>query len=235
MTIGARRRRARTAPRRLQALRRTLLISRKKRSSRVVPLGLFGGADLVVVDVETTGLLEDEASITEIGAVRLSADRPMAEFSTLVNPGVPIPADITALTGITDAMVRDAPMIGEALPGFLEFADGSIIAAHNAPFDIGFLAAACHACDITWPPRAVIDTAALSRLMLGPDDVPDHKLSTLAGHFAARTGPCHRALADARATLEVLSALLERAATMAPQPGRGLPGSRRRLWSRRSF
>jgi DNA polymerase III epsilon subunit family exonuclease len=215
------------------------------------PAELLRGADLVVVDVETTGWLDDQASITEIGAVRLSAGRPAAEFSTLVNPGVPIPAHITALTGITDAMVHDAPVISEALPRFLEFADGSVIAAHNAPFDIGFLAAACHACGMRWRP-AVIDTAALSRLVLGPDEVPDHKLSTLASLFAARTGPCHRALADARATVDVLTGLLGllarpaaaplaggsptiggRTATMAPQPGRGLPGSRRRLWSRR--
>lgn len=214
------------------------------------------GTDLVVVDIETTGWLDDHARITEIGAVRLSAGQPIAEFSTLVNPGVPIPVHITELTGITDVMVRDAPVISEALPRFLEFADGSVIAAHNAPFDIGFLTAACHACGMNWPPRAVVDTAVLSRIVLGRGDVPDHKLSTLASHFAVTTDPCHRALADARATLDVLASLLalvadsgagaragyspavrRRAATMAPRPGRGLPASRRRqwLWSRRSF
>jgi DNA polymerase III subunit epsilon len=218
------------------------------------PAELLRGADLVVVDVETTGWLDDQASITEIGAVRLSPGRPAAEFSTLVNPGVPIPAHITALTGITDAMVHDAPVISEALPRFLEFADGSVIAAHNAPFDVGFLAAACHACGVSWRPRAVIDTVALSRLVLGPQEVPDHKLSTLASHFAASAGPCHRALEDAKATVDVLAGLLglvaepgpppiaggsvtlrAHAATMAPQPGHRLPGSRRRLWSRRLF
>lgn len=172
------------------------------------PGGFLPGVDLVVVDVETTGWLADAASITEIGAIRLSAGRPAAEFSVLVNPGVPIPPDITALTGITDAMVRDAPAIGDVLPGFLDFARGGVMVAHNAPFDIGFLTAACHACGLTWPPCAVLDTAVLARIVLRPDEVPDHKLATLSCHFATVTGPCHRALADAKATAGVLASLL---------------------------
>jgi DNA polymerase III subunit epsilon len=95
------------------------------------------------------------------------------------------------------------------LPRFLEFAEGSVLAAHNAPFDVGFLAAACHRCGAAWPRGAVIDTAMLARLVLGPDDVPNHKLATLSGHFAIQAGPCHRALADARATAGVLAGLLD--------------------------
>ena len=92
--------------------------------SRLLPGLLPGGSflpagDLVVVDVETTGWLADAAGITEIGAVRLSPGRPAAEFSALVNPGRPIPAHISELTGITDAMVSEAPAIAEVLPAFL--------------------------------------------------------------------------------------------------------------------
>jgi DNA polymerase-3 subunit epsilon len=166
------------------------------------------GADVVVVDVETTGWLADAASITEIGAVRLADGKLVAEFSALVNPETPIPPDITALTGITDDMVARAPVIGEVLPRFIEFARGSVIVAHNAPFDLGFLTAACAYCGITWPPCAVLDTAVLARLVLRPGEVPDHKLTTLSRHFGARTWPCHRALADARATADVLASLL---------------------------
>jgi DNA polymerase III subunit epsilon len=189
----------------------------------LLPGVLHSGADLVVVDVETTGWLADAASITEIGAVRLSPGRPVAEFSSLVNPGVPIPAAITELTGITDEMVAGAPAISAVLPSFLDFARGSIMVAHNAPFDIGFLTAACRDCGIGWLGCAVIDTAVLSRLVLGPGDVPDHKLATLSGHFGTNTGPCHRALADARATAGVLTGLLRlqaqgRRPTPAPQP-----------------
>ncbi len=165
-------------------------------------------ADLVVVDVETTGWLADAAAITEIGAIRLSAGRPSAEFSALVNPGTPIPPAITSLTGITDAMVSDAPGIGAVLPGFLAFADGAVLVAHNAPFDVGFLTEACRRSGICWPGSPVIDTAVLSRMLLGPGEVGDHRLATLSSHFAARTGPCHRALADARATAAVLAGLL---------------------------
>jgi DNA polymerase III epsilon subunit family exonuclease len=164
--------------------------------------------DLVIVDIETTGWLADEAGITEIGAVRLSPGRPIAEFSALVNPGMPIPPHITELTGITDAMVAESPKITCVMPDFLKFTKGSVIVAHNAPFDIAFLAAACEQSGMEWPHRAVIDTAILSRMLLGPQDVPDHRLSTLACHFKATTGPCHRALADAKATAAVLKGLL---------------------------
>jgi DNA polymerase III epsilon subunit family exonuclease len=170
--------------------------------------GLLSGADLVVVDVETTGWLADSASITEIGAVRLASDQPIREFSALVNPGVAIPPDITALTGITDDMVAGAPPIGEVLPRFIEFASGSVIVAHNAPFDLGFLTAASTASGIDWPSAAVIDTAVLARLLLAPSAVPDHKLTTLASYFGTGTDPCHRALADAKATAGVLGGLL---------------------------
>ncbi len=173
-----------------------------------VPTGLLTGADLVVVDVETTGWLADSASITEIGAVRLASDQPVREFSALVNPGTPIPPDITTLTGITDDMVADAPPIGEVLPRFIEFAHGSVMVAHNAPFDLGFLTAACADNGVDWPPCAVIDTAVLARLVLRPGAVPDHKLTTLAKYFGTRTDPCHRALADAQATAGVLGGLL---------------------------
>jgi DNA polymerase III epsilon subunit family exonuclease len=175
----------------------------------LLPAGPFlPPGDLVIVDVETTGWFADEAGITEIGAVRLSPGRPMTEFSALVNPGTPIPGHITELTGITDGMVADAPAITDVLPDFLRFAAGGVIVAHNAPFDVAFLAAACAQCGTSWPHSAVIDTAVLSRMLLGPQDVPDHRLATLSCHFDAQTGPCHRALADAKATAAVLKGLL---------------------------
>jgi DNA polymerase III subunit epsilon len=178
----------------------------------MVVSGLLADYDLVVVDVETTGWLPPEAVITEIGAVRLNGGEVTGEFSSLVRPGGPIPADICELTGITDAMVSRAPGIGAALTSFLAFARGCVLVAHNAPFDLGFLTAACTATGIRWPAAAAIDTAVLARLLLGPQDVPDCRLSTLAAYFETRTPPCHRALADARATAEVLAGLLGLAA-----------------------
>jgi DNA polymerase III subunit epsilon len=169
---------------------------------------VFAQTHFVVVDVETTGWDPGQAAITEVGAVRLRGGQVTGEFSALVNPGRPIPPDIAALTGITDELVGQAPPIAAVLPGFLAFARGCVLAAHNAPFDLSFLAAACRACDIGWPAFAVLDTALLARLVLDPADVPDRKLSTLAEFFAAGTAPCHRALADAKATADVLLGLL---------------------------
>jgi DNA polymerase-3 subunit epsilon len=96
------------------------------------------------------------------------------------------------------------------LPAFLEFARGSVLVAHNAPFDVGFLKAACATLAMPWPGFAVVDTAVLARRVLTRDEVPNCKLSTLAQFFRSGTTPTHRALYDARATVDVLHALLER-------------------------
>jgi DNA polymerase-3 subunit epsilon len=174
------------------------------------------GADVVIVDVETTGLAPDQATIIEIGAVRLSGGQVTGEFFSLVNPATGIPPDITDLTGITDAMVAGAPPPAVALGAFLAFARGAVLAAHNAPFDVAFLTSGCAAAGLAWPAAAVLDTAVLARLLLGPDQVPDCRLATLAGYFAVAATPCHRALADAQATGEVLLGLLAAAAAARP-------------------
>jgi DNA polymerase-3 subunit epsilon len=180
---------------------------------RQAAAGALAGLELVIVDVETTGWLSEQAEITEIGAVKLGWSGPHAEFAALVNPGSTIPAEIATLTGITDEMVGHAPPIATVLPGFLAFASGCVLAAHNAPFDVGFLAAACQRCGLHWPAFSVLDTAALARLVLDATEVPDCRLATLAAYFGARTRPCHRALPDAKATAAVLQGLLSRLAT----------------------
>jgi DNA polymerase III epsilon subunit family exonuclease len=166
--------------------------------------------DFVIVDIETTGWTPGVARITEIGAVRISAGHQLGQFSSLVNPGGAIPERVAALTGISDAMVAAAPPLAEVLPAFLAFARGCVLTAHNAPFDVGFLTAACQACDLPWPDFPVLDTVELARWVLGEDEVPNCKLSTLAEFFGARTTPRHRALADALATADVLMGLLSR-------------------------
>jgi DNA polymerase III epsilon subunit-like protein len=114
------------------------------------------------------------------------------------------------LTGITDAMVRVAPPIDVALVSFLEFARGSVLVAHNAPFDISFLKAAAAQTGQPWPGFQVVDTAHLARQVVHRDEAPNRKLITLARLFRSATTPDHRALTDARATVDVLHALLER-------------------------
>jgi DNA polymerase-3 subunit epsilon len=164
-----------------------------------------------VVDLETTGgSPKAGARITEIGAVKVRGGEVLGELQTLVNPEESIPAFITVLTGITDAMVVEAPRIAEALPSFLELAAGSVLVAHNAPFDVGFLKHAARELGIPWPRFEVLDTAVLARRALLREEVRNVKLSTLAAHFGATTTPDHRALHDARATVDVLHGLFER-------------------------
>jgi DNA polymerase-3 subunit epsilon len=167
----------------------------------------------VVVDLETTGGSPQACEITEIGAVKVRGGQVLGEFQTLVDPGVPIPPFISVLTGITDATVAGAPRLGSALPAFLEFAGSTattVLVAHNAPFDMSFLKAACALTGHEWPGHRVLDTARLARNVVTRDEAPNCKLSSLARLFRAATTPDHRALSDARATVDVLHGLLER-------------------------
>ncbi len=171
----------------------------------------------VVVDLETTGGSPASCAITEIGAVKVRGGEVIGEFQTLVNPRVGIPPFIAVLTGITDAMVAAAPPVDSALPAFLEFAGASVLVAHNAPFDLGFLRVNCQSLDLPWPAFRHVDTAVLARRVLTRDESPDCKLATLARVFRSATEPCHRALADARATVDVLHGLLERVGNLGVQ------------------
>jgi DNA polymerase-3 subunit epsilon len=162
-----------------------------------------------VVDLETTGGAETD-SITEVGAVKVRGGVVLGEFQTLVNPHTHIPPLVAVLTGITNRMVAEAPPISQVLPAFLEFAQGSVLVAHNARFDVGFLRRNCAELGYPWPRFGVLDTVALARHILLADEVPDCKLSTLARHFHTTATPNHRALTDAQATVDVLHALIER-------------------------
>jgi DNA polymerase-3 subunit epsilon len=164
----------------------------------------------VVFDLETTGTKPGPDGITEIGAVKVRAGEVIGEFATLVNPGMSVPPQIVSLTGITSAMVHDAPRIERVLPAFLEFIAGAVLVAHNSGFDTGFMRAACHEHGYLWPRAAVVCTVRLARRVISREETPSYKLSALAALFGARTTPNHRALDDARATVDVLHALLER-------------------------
>lgn len=173
----------------------------------------------VVVDLETTGGRTKSAdggpcdAITEIGAVKVRGGVVLGEFATLVDPQRAIPPQIVRLTGITTAMVCDAPTIDAVLPMFFEFAGldhGAVLVAHNAGFDVGFLRAAAQRCAIPWPRPQVLCTVRLARRVLGREEAPSVRLAALARLFAVATQPTHRALDDARATVDVLHALIER-------------------------
>jgi DNA polymerase III epsilon subunit family exonuclease len=168
----------------------------------------------VIVDLETTGASPKKgAAITEIGAVKVKNGQYLGNFESFVNPLTPIPEYITEMTGITDLMLANAPVIDEILPAFLEFAgsaDETIIVAHNAPFDLSFLKSAAKELDLSWPEYKTLDTVTIARQVLSKEDVPNCKLSTLAQFFGTITEPNHRALDDAKATTEILHGLIER-------------------------
>jgi DNA polymerase III epsilon subunit family exonuclease len=171
-------------------------------------------ATFVVLDLETTGASPKVgAGITEIGAVKVRGGEVIGIFESFINPGESIPSYITALTGITDEMVLHAPPIEMALPTLLEFLgheDETVVVAHNAPFDLGFLKAAAQTHEYPWPKYQVLDTVKLARHLLTRDEVYDCKLSTLAQFFETPIEPTHRALDDAHSTVAVLHGLFER-------------------------
>jgi DNA polymerase III subunit epsilon len=166
-----------------------------------------------VLDLETTGGSPADCGITEIGAVKVRHGELLGTFHTLVDPGTPIPPFITILTGITHAMVVQAPSIETALPSFLEFIGDAVVVGHNVRFDLSFIRAAALALGYQPLANRWVDTAALAR-RLWREEVPNLRLATLAAHVRSPVTPIHRALEDATATLHVLYGLLERAGTI---------------------
>jgi DNA polymerase-3 subunit alpha (Gram-positive type) len=163
--------------------------------------------EFVVFDLETTGAKSPPCRITEIGAYRVRNCEVTEEFQTLVNPETPIPRFITQLTGISDDMVRDAPLFSEVVHDFLGFIGDSILVAHNSGFDMRFLnheiARVFNGYKLANP---CICTVQLSRKLL--PDVVNHKLKTLAAHYSVDLVNHHRASADARATAHIFVNLL---------------------------
>ena len=186
---------------------------------------LWGRADFTVLDFETTGLDSRQDRICEIGAVRLSASgAETASLDLLVNPGLPIRPEASRINGITDEMVKDARPAEEALPELLAFLGDSVIVAHNASFDLGFLKAAAERAGLSAPPNRVADTRDLAREAF--PGLPSYALQNLARSFGLSTGNAHRACDDARtcARLLVLCAqALPAGAPGAPRENSGAP------------
>lgn len=164
-------------------------------------------ATFVVFDLETTGLSPARSRIVEIGAQRVACLEPDSSFETLVNPGVPLPTAITALTGIGCDEVRAAPGADLAVRRFLDFAGDAVLVAHNARFDMGFLDRAVERLTGRRVAAPVVDTVWLARRLLG-GRATRFGLQPLSHFFGTAATPCHRALADAQATAEILIALI---------------------------
>ena len=150
--------------------------------------------EIVCFDIETTGLKVQREAITEIGAVVLKNGQITDKFQTFVNPGRRLTPEIIGLTGITDAMLEDAPPPEEALAAFLRFVDGRPLAAHNAEFDIGFIRAGCRRAGLDFDPTYV-DTLILAQNLL--PELHKYKLDIVAEHLDLPAFNHHRASDDA--------------------------------------
>jgi DNA polymerase III epsilon subunit family exonuclease len=168
---------------------------------------LLSDIDFVVVDVETTGAKTPPCRITEIGAYRISRGRITASFETLVNPQTPIPPFIATLTGISDEMVSTAPLFADVVNDWLNFADGAVLVAHNAAFDVRFLN---HEIGGVFPGWRMgnehLCTVKLSRCLF--PHLENHRLHTVAENFSIFINNRHRAGDDALATAEIFLHML---------------------------
>jgi DNA polymerase-3 subunit alpha (Gram-positive type) len=163
--------------------------------------------EFVVFDLETTGAKTPPCRVTEIGAYRVKNGKVIGEFHTLVNPETPIPSFITQLTGIDNEMVANAPVFADVAHGLLGFIGDSILVAHNSGFDMRFLN---HEIGRVFPEYRLANpclcTVQLSRKLV--PEIVNHKLKTVAEHYAIDLYNHHRAAADAHATAHIFINLL---------------------------
>jgi DNA polymerase III epsilon subunit family exonuclease len=168
---------------------------------------LLKDLDFVVVDVEATGAKTPPNRLIELGAYRIRGGRIVDKFLSLVNPEIPIPRFVATLTGISNDMVRNAPVFAEVAPQWLDFVSDSVLVAHNAPFDTSFLN---HEISRVYPGHRLVYqhrcTVRLSRRAM--PDLANHRLDTIATHFSIPIASRHRAGSDALATAEIFILLL---------------------------
>ena len=163
--------------------------------------------EFTLIDLETTGLSKHRHKITEIAAIKIKDGKEISRFEQLVNPEEPIPKFITRLTGITDSMVQNKPTIKDVMPSLVDFLGESVIVAHNATFDYGFLS---HNAELALGEELAnkkICTKKLASRLL--PDLPSKKLGTICDYFEIVNNQAHRAMADTEATVEVFNKFSE--------------------------
>ncbi|MFW5972011.1 MAG: PolC-type DNA polymerase III [Bacillota bacterium] len=159
-----------------------------------------------IFDLETTGLNNKTDEIIEIGAVRVENGEIVDTYGTFICPEKTIPSKITELTGIDNSMVKDAPVLEEIIDEFLDFVDKSVLVAHNAVFDYGFLKSALKKSSRKSVKNPVLDTLGLSRALY--PQLKKHRLNKLCEHLNISLENHHRAIDDAKATAELLLKML---------------------------
>ena len=159
-----------------------------------------------VLDLETTGLSAKTEKITEIGIMKIKNGEVLEKFCKFVNPEKPIPQKVQEVTNITDDMVADSPTIEELFPKVLEFIKGSVLVAHNAAFDIGFLKNVAKGLGYEFD-YTYVDTLPLARRLY--PDLKKHKLGKIAEHLKIKVEVAHRALDDVDTTVKILNVMME--------------------------
>jgi len=175
---------------------------------RPSPDSALTSLDFVAFDTETTGLSPVAARLVELSGVKFRLDGAIvSNFSQLIDPETRIPADTTAIHGITDEMVRGQPAVREVIPQFLDWiGSDAVLLAHNAPFDLGFLEIALARLKLGVPENPILDTLVLARALL--PDAPNYQLRTLVEYLELETGGYHRALADSNHARHLLVKLM---------------------------
>ena len=163
--------------------------------------------EMVVFDIETTGLSNRTCKIIEIGAVKIKAGQIIDKFNIFVDPGCPIPEEITKLTSITNEDVAGAPKEREALESFFAFVGDCLLIAHNANFDIGFIRVAAERQEIPFN-NSYLDTLGLSRYV--NPELKNHKLDTIVEHYNIGEFHHHRASDDAEVLAHIFIEMLSR-------------------------
>ena len=171
---------------------------------------LLKDLEFVVVDVEATGAKTPPNRLIELGAYRIRDGCIVDKFLSLVNPEIPIPRFVATLTGISNDMVKQAPVFADVAPRWLDFVSDAVLIAHNSNFDANFIN---HEISRVYPGHRMVNqhlcTVKLSRRVL--PELLNHRLDTIASHFSISIASRHRAGCDALATAEIFLHLLAKA------------------------
>ncbi len=170
--------------------------------------------EFVAFDTETSGAYPLGSEVVEFGAVKWKGGKEIASFQTLLKPSKPMTDFIIGIHGITNEMVADAPLMKNKIKEIRDFFEGSILMAHHAPFDMGFMAVDFERNEVSFPQEPAICTSLLARKMI-PEST-NHKLQTLIGLLKLDGGTAHRALDDARACLHVGLECMNRMGGLSP-------------------